>query len=54
MRPEPRKLRMMPIALGGSREHLLREQRLAPRRHKALGIKILRMNGPESHEKSRE
>ena len=50
MRLKPHKLWMMPVAPGGAREHLLREQRLTPRRYQSLGIEVARMYRPKSHD----
>jgi hypothetical protein len=45
-------LRMAPITLRLSRQHLLREQSLAPERNQSGRIEIARMDRPEPHSKS--
>ncbi len=47
--PEPYKLRMMPVSLRAALEDLFREQSFTPHGDKSDGIKIFRVDAPESH-----
>ncbi len=43
LRPESGELGMMTVAPGRAGQHLLREERLAPRRDQTLRVKVSRM-----------
>ena len=49
MCPEALQLRMVPIAFCLPTQYSPRQERLPPQRNQTLRIKVLRMDGPESH-----
>jgi len=49
MRPEALQLRMVPIASCLPTKYSPRQECLPPQRNQTLRIKVLRMDGPESH-----
>jgi hypothetical protein len=42
-------LRVVPVAVGPSREHGAGEQTLTPERHQPTGVEVMRMERPEPH-----
>ena len=46
---EPMKLRMMAVAFGRAAKNRTRQERLTPKSHETLPIKIPRMKSPQSH-----